>query len=210
MTNDKNPANKKFMGYLILAVVLIFGGWVYWVATSADVAEASSDVAALMPPIPEGVEPVLVELELKSGTVVLELRPDLAPKHVARLVELANQGFYDGLLFHRVIEDFMAQTGDPLGTGMGGSDLPDLPAEFNAAPFIRGTLGMARAQNPNSANSQFFINFGDSTFLNGQYTLFGYVKSGMEFVDQIKLGSKAANGAVNDPDRIISMRVISQ
>ncbi|NOZ32657.1 MAG: peptidylprolyl isomerase [Alphaproteobacteria bacterium] len=210
MTNNANPALKKITGFLVLAVVLIFGGWVYWVSTSADVAEASADVATMMPPIPEGIEPVLLELELKSGTVVLELRPDLAPGHVARIVELANQGFYDGLLFHRVIEGFMAQTGDPQGTGMGGSDLPDLAAEFNAAPFIRGTIGMARAASPNSANSQFFINLDDAQFLNGQYTLFGYVKSGMEFVDQIKLGSRADNGAVTDPDAIVSLRAIGQ
>ena len=154
---------------------------------------------------PPGAADTLV-LELKSGKVEIALRPDLAPKHVERITTLANQGFYDGIVFHRVIDGFMAQTGDPTGTGRGGSELPDLQAEFSAAPFDRGVLGMARSQSPNSANSQFFIMFDEGHFLNNQYTVFGKVTSGMEHVDAIKKGSKAQNGAVSDPDKIIKMR----
>jgi peptidylprolyl isomerase len=145
-------------------------------------------------------------LELKDGTVEIRLRPDLAPNHVERIKTLANQGFYDGIVFHRVIEGFMAQTGDPTGTGRGGSDLPDLNAEFTSEPFARGTLGMARSSDPNSANSQFFIMFDQGDFLNGQYTVFGEVTKGMELVDKIKKGSRAANGAVKNPDKIVKMR----
>lgn len=130
---------------------------------------------------------------LESGDdVVIELRPDLAPKHVERIVELAKEGFYDGLVFHRVIEGFMAQGGCPNGTGMGGSDKPDLPAEFNSEPHVRGTCSMARAMDPNSANSQFFICFGDAHFLDGQYTVWGNVTSGMEFVDALPRGEPPA------------------
>jgi peptidylprolyl isomerase len=146
-------------------------------------------------------------LTLKGGQVVIRLRPDIAPKHVERLKTLTRKGFYDGLKFHRVIEGFMAQTGDPRGDGTGGSDLPNLPAEFNPMPFERGVLGMARAQSPNSANSQFFIMFANGSFLNGQYTAFGDVISGMEFVDAIKRGDKAANGVVSSPDVIVKMQV---
>jgi peptidylprolyl isomerase len=146
-------------------------------------------------------------LQLKDGRVVIRLRPDLAPKHVERIKTLAKKGFYDGIVFHRVIEGFMAQTGDPTGTGMGGSDLPNLPAEFSSAPFVRGTLGMARSQSPNSANSQFFICLAPAPFLNGQYTVFGEVVSGMEFVDKIKKGSSAQNGTVENPDRIVSLKL---
>lgn len=146
-------------------------------------------------------------IELKDGVVDIELLPALAPKHVERMVALADKGFYNGIVFHRVIDGFMAQTGDPTGTGMGGSDLPDLPAEFNAEPFVRGVVGMARSQDPNSGNSQFFITFGDASFLNGQYTVFGKVVSGMEFVDAIKKGSEADNGQVADPDKMISVKI---
>ena len=121
----------------------------------------------------------------EGGDVVIKLRPDLAPGHVARITELANEGFYDGVVFHRVIPGFMAQGGDPSGTGMGGSDKPDLKAEFNDAPHVRGTCSMARATNPNSANSQFFICFDDAGFLDGQYTVWGEVESGMEHVDAL-------------------------
>ncbi len=145
-------------------------------------------------------------LDLKSGQVKIELTPSVAPKHVERIRTLANEGFYDGLKFHRVIEGFMAQTGDPRGDGTGGSNKPDLKAEFSNMPFVRGTLGMARAQNPNSANSQFFIMFADGSFLNGKYTVFGKVIEGMEHVDAIKKGSQAANGAVDNPDTIVKMR----
>ncbi len=145
-------------------------------------------------------------LDLPKGQVVIRLRPDLAPKHVERIKTLARQGFYDGLTFHRVITDFMAQTGDPTGTGTGGSKLPDLPAEFSDAPFQRGTLGAARTNDPNSANSQFFICFEAAPWLNGQYTVFGQVVQGMEFVDQIKKGVPGS-GTVQNPDRIVRLRV---
>ena len=141
-------------------------------------------------------------LQLKDGRVVIQLRPDLAPNHVARIKELTRQGFYDGIVFHRVIEGFMAQTGDPTGTGMGGSKLPDLKAEFNSGKHVRGTLAMARSGSPDSANSQFYICFKPSSFLDGQYTVWGQVVSGMEFVDAIKRGEPPVN-----PDKIISMKV---
>jgi len=148
-----------------------------------------------------------LNITLKDGVVVVKLRPDLAPKHVAQVKALAKDHFYDGIVFHRVIDGFMAQTGDPTGTGTGGSKLPNIPAEFSQAPFKRGTLGMARSQSPNSANSQFFICFGDASFLNGQYTAFGEVTSGMEFVDKIKKGSQADNGSVTNPDKMIKVRL---
>ncbi len=141
-------------------------------------------------------------LDLKDGRVVIKLRPDLAPNHVERIKTLTRKGFYNGHKFHRVIDGFMAQTGDPTGTGMGGSDLPDVKAEFSSAPFKRGVLGMARAANPNSANSQFFIMFADGSWLNGQYTVWGEVVEGMEFVDRIAKGEPPAN-----PDTIIKMQV---
>jgi cyclophilin family peptidyl-prolyl cis-trans isomerase len=140
-------------------------------------------------------------LETTKGRAVIELRPDLAPKHVERIKELAREGFYDGIVFHRVIDGFMAQTGDPTGTGMGGSG-KKLDAEFNREPHVRGTCSMARAQNPNSADSQFFICFEDAPFLNGQYTVWGKVTEGMENIDQIKRGEP-----VRDPDKIVSMKV---
>jgi len=137
-------------------------------------------------------------LETTKGNVVIELRPDLAPKHVERIKHLVGEGFYDGIVFHRVIDGFMAQTGCPHGTGTGGSDYPNLPAEFNAEPHVRGTLSMARAQSPNSANSQFFICFDDARFLDKQYTVWGKVIEGMENVDKIKRGEP-----VRDPDKIV-------
>lgn len=145
-------------------------------------------------------------IQLKDGIVEIELRPDLAPNHVERITTLANEGFYDGIVFHRVIDGFMAQTGDPTGTGRGGSKLPDLKAEFTPEPFARGVLGMARSQNPNSGNSQFFIMFEQGDFLNNQYTVFGKVTKGMEFVDAIKKGNRAQNGLVTDPDKMIKVR----
>lgn len=152
-------------------------------------------------------------IELKDGPVVIQLLPDVAPKHAERMKELARAGKYDNVAFHRVIEGFMAQTGDvehanmearynPGRAGTGGSDLPDLPAEFSKLPHERGTIGAARSQNPNSANSQFFINFKDNSFLNGQYTVYGRVLSGMEHVDKIARGEPPAN-----PDRMISVKV---
>jgi peptidylprolyl isomerase len=145
-------------------------------------------------------------LDLKDGRVVIDLRPDLAPKHVARIKELTRKGFYDGLVFHRVIEGFMAQTGDPSGNGTGGSGVK-LAAEFSQEPFQRGTLGMARAQDPNSGDSQFFICFAPASFLNGKYTVFGQVREGMEHVDAIKKGHPGRNGAVENPDKIVKMQV---
>ncbi len=135
-----------------------------------------------------------VYLDTKDGRITIQLRPDLAPKHVQQIKTLTKRGFYNGIVFHRVIDGFMAQTGDPTGTGMGKSDLPNIPAEFSKAPFKRGTVGMARSQDPNSANSQFFICFGDASFLNNQYTVVGEVTSGMDVVDKIKKGSSAQNG----------------
>ena len=149
----------------------------------------------------------ILYLDLTSGRVVIQLRPDLAPQHVARIKELVRQGYYNGIVFHRVIPGFMAQTGDPTGTGMGGSDLPDLAAEFSDVPFTRGVVGMARSQDPDSANSQFFITYGRANWLDGQYTAVGEVVDGMAAVDAIKAGDRASNGMVDDPDRIVRMRV---
>ena len=140
-------------------------------------------------------------METTQGQVVIEMRPDLAPGHVARIKELARDGFYDGIVFHRVIDGFMAQTGCPHGTGTGGSG-QKLKAEFNAEPHVRGTVSMARAQNPDSGDSQFFICFDDARFLDGQYTAWGNVIEGMENVDKIKRGEPVQN-----PDKIVSMRV---
>ncbi len=137
-----------------------------------------------------------------KGKVTIELRPDLAPGHVARIKELAREKFYDGVVFHRVIDGFMAQGGDPTGTGMGGSKKPDLKAEFSKEPHVRGVCSMARSSNPNSANSQFFICFGDAGFLDKQYTVWGKVTEGMDIVDGIKRGEP-----VNKPDKIATMRV---
>ncbi len=148
-----------------------------------------------------------VVMTLKNGKVVIRLRPDWAPKHVEQIKTLVKRGFYDGIVFHRVIPGFMAQTGDPTGTGTGGSTLPNLPAEFNKTHFTRGTLGMARSQDPDSANSQFFICFGDAGFLDGKYTAFGEVVSGMDVVDKIKAGTEANNGMVTNPDKIVTMRM---
>ena len=164
-----------------------------------------------MPEIKDPENTILIEL--KGGTVTIELMPDVAPQHCARMKELARSGQYDNVCFHRVIEGFMAQTGDVehgdmedgfniRRAGTGGSDLPDVPAEFSRLPHDRGTLGAARSQNPNSANSQFFINFKDNHFLNGQYTVYGRVIDGMEHVDAITRGEPPAT-----PDRMISVKV---
>ena len=162
----------------------------------------------------ESAEPALAAdpentlvLELKDGTVLIEMLPEVAPKHVARIKELVRDGFYDGLLFHRVIDGFMAQTGDPRGDGTGGSG-QKIEAEFSNEPFVRGTVGMARAQSPNSGDSQFFICFDDAQFLNGQYTVWGRVTEGMEAVDAIKKApADRRSGTVDDPDRIVSLKV---
>ena len=147
-------------------------------------------------------------MELKTGPVVIALKPDLAPKHVERIKQLTKAGFYDGVVFHRVIPGFMAQTGDPTGTGSGGSELPDLKAEFSAEKHVRGTVSMARTSSPNSANSQFFICFEDSPWLDRQYTVWGKVVEGMEHIDSIKKGGEHNNGAITgEPDRIVKMRL---
>ncbi len=147
-------------------------------------------------------------MDLKTGPVVIALRPDLAPAHVARIKELTRSGFYDGVVFHRVIPDFMAQTGDPTGTGSGGSDLPDLKAEFSNEKHKRGTVSAARTNNPNSANSQFFICFADAPWLDRQYSIWGEVVEGMEHVDAIKKGGDHNNGSISGtPDKIVKLRV---
>ncbi|MDF2232229.1 peptidylprolyl isomerase [Albimonas sp. CAU 1670] len=141
-------------------------------------------------------------IELKDGPVYIQLLPQVAPKHVERIKQLAREGFYDGIVFHRVIEGFMAQTGDPTGTGRGGSKYEDLPAEFSSVPFERGTVGMARSQSPNSGNSQFFIMFAPGHFLNGQYTVWGQVIEGMDKVDAITRGEPPRN-----PDKMVDVYV---
>ena len=158
---------------------------------------------------PQNLDPEnTILMQLKDGTVTIRLRPDLAPNHVARIKELTRDGFYDGVVFHRVIDGFMAQGGDPTGTGMGGSG-QKLRAEFNSAKHVRGTLSMARAADPNSADSQFFICFAPAPSLDGQYTVWGEVVDGMQFVDNIKKGDSYNNGMVSNPDRIISMKVMA-
>jgi cyclophilin family peptidyl-prolyl cis-trans isomerase len=147
-------------------------------------------------------------MDLKTGPVVVELRPDLAPGHVERIKELTRKGFYDGVVFHRVIPGFMAQTGDPTGTGSGGSDLPDMKAEFSNEKHKRGTVSAARTNNPNSANSQFFICFDDAPWLDRQYSIWGQVVEGMENIDAIKKGGEHNNGTISgEPDKILKMRV---
>ena len=143
-----------------------------------------------------------LNVELSTGPIVIELLPDLAPKHVARIKELAREGFYDGVVFHRVINDFMAQGGDPTGTGTGGSKKPNLPAEFNSEPHVRGVCSMARTANPDSANSQFFICFADARFLDRQYTVWGRVVEGMDNVDKLPKGEPP-----RDPGKIVSLKV---
>jgi peptidylprolyl isomerase len=174
------------VGFLLAAIGVFF---------AASIAAPQASIAA------EGTPHWL--LQLKDGTVDIELLPTIAPKHVERIIALTEKGFYDGIVFHRVIDGFMAQSGDPTGTGMGGSDMPDVKAEFtNQMSFQRGILGAARSDDPDTFNSQFFITFGDASFLDGQYTIFGKVVSGMEFVDNITRGEPPAN-----PDKIISAKI---
>ena len=173
-------------------------------------AAAATRARAADAPPPMKLDPQnTVYLDIPAGRVVIRLRPDIAPKHVERVKQLCRDGFYDGTPFHRVIPGFMAQGGDPTGTGTGGSKYPNVPAEFSDAHFLRGTVGAARSGDPNSANSQFFIMFGPNASLDGQYTIWGQVVSGMEFVDKIKQGSPDDNGKVDNPDRIIHMRVMA-
>jgi len=186
-------SNPKRLFMLRSALIAALAALIY-AASPAGVMAASSDNT--------------LYLDLKDGRVIIEMRPDLAPKHVERIKQLVKEHFYDGLTFHRVIAGFMAQTGDPKGDGTGGSKYPDLPAEFSNAPFKRGTVGAARTPDPNSANSQFFICLADAPHLNGQYTVWGEVAAGMEFVDRIKKGG-GAGGTVLNPDKIVKMQLAS-
>ncbi len=220
--DNKNSKSNKAIGFLTLLFVLVFAGVLIYRFTplgvpeggvtskqTGEVTSSTLKVASLDGQKNENKDYDIVPLvlQLKDGVVEIELWRNVAPLHVERIVELTKTGFYDGIVFHRVIDGFMAQTGDPTGTGMGGSDMADLKAEFNNEPFVRGTLGMARSQNPDSANSQFFITFGDTPFLNGNYTVFGKVISGMEFVDAIKKGNENNNGVVENPDKILSLKL---
>jgi len=173
-------------------LIILAGSIFIMTAATAGSAQASD---------PENT--ILMEVS-SGGTVTIELRPDLAPQHVERIKTLTREGFYDGVVFHRVIDGFMAQTGDPTGTGTGGSDEPDLPAEFSQENYLRGTIGMARTDNPDSANSQFFFCFTDTgcSFLKGQYTILGQVTDGMEYIDTLAKGEPPAN-----PDKIVKMQV---
>ena len=175
---------------------------------AADAPRSRSLFSLLQPPGPPRTDNTVI-LTTKHGKVTIKLHPDWAPKRVAQIKTLVKEKFYDGLTFHRVIPGFMAQTGDPTGTGGGGSKLPNLPAEFNQNHFKRGVLGMARTDDPNSANSQFFIMFGDGGFLDGKYTAFGEVTAGMDAVDKIKAGTEGNNGAVDNPDKIVTLRMAS-
>jgi peptidylprolyl isomerase len=187
---------------------------------SLSFAIAAGMIAAFAAPAAAAEPENTMIVTLKDGDVTIALRPDLAPKHVEQIKALVRAGEYDNVAFHRVIPGFMAQTGDvqygdmeggfqPGMAGMGGSNLPDLPAEFSSASFARGTVGMARSQDPNSANSQFFIMFEPAGHLDGAYTIVGEVESGMDLVDKIKKGSAAQNGTVADPDRMIRVRIAS-
>ncbi len=167
-----------------------------------------ADETVVAPPAANDPENTLV-IETKNGKIHIALRPDLAPNHVARIKKLAREGFYDGIVFHRVITGFMAQTGDPTGTGAGSSKYPDLKAEFSVVPFERGTLGAARSQSPDSANSQFFITFTRTPSLNGQYTVFGKVAQGMQFIDAVKKGDPSQNGKVDSPDKMLKVYVLA-
>lgn len=180
--------------------IMLAGGLALALSLAATLPGASASGAA-----EEGENTIV--LTTKYGRTIIKLRPDLAPGHVARIKKLTREKFYDGLKFHRVMEGFMAQTGDPRGNGTGGSKYPDLPAEFSQAPFKRGTLGMARSADPNSANSQFFIVFARAAHLDGQYTLVGEIVSGMEFIDQLRTGPESRNGMVDNPDVIETMRL---
>jgi peptidylprolyl isomerase len=174
-------------------------------APAAQPPQAKPAPAAL----PKGVDPQnAIFIDTKYGRIAIKLRPDLAPKHAERIKQLAREGFYNNVPFHRVIAGFMAQTGDGQnGDGTGGSKYPNLPAEFSNVPYNRGIVGMARTSDPNSANSQFFIMLAENPGLNGKYTVVGEVVSGMDVVDKIKKGPESQNGAVSNPDKIIRMQV---
>ncbi len=197
---------RAFVGAFVLACAIGRAGAQ---TTSTEDAPPPPDVAPMPPPAP--VDPQnTVYLDLPAGRVVIRLRPDLAPKMVERVKQLCHDHFYDGTPFHRVIDGFMAQGGDPTGTGEGGSKYPNVPAEFtDTAHFLRGTVGAARSADPDSGNSQFFIMFGPKDTLDGNYTIWGNVISGMQYVDLIKKGDPDDNGKVSNPDRIIKMRLAS-
>ncbi len=180
------------MRFVRLLITLMAGFFVAQSSIAADTATAENTLY----------------LDLKDGRVVIQMLPELAPNHVKRIKDLVKQKFYDGIVWHRVMEGFMAQSGDPTGTGMGGSG-QKIGAEFTSAPFVRGVVGMARSQDPNSGDSQFFIMLADNPGLNGNYTVWGKVIKGMEFVDKIKKGNLSLNGQVRDPDKIISIRLAS-
>jgi len=198
---------------LILIVLAIASGAWFLVGQSASPLQSPGTVTSS---VYQGAEETNLDLnsaenvlflDLPAGRVVIQMRPDLAPKHVARIKELTRQGFYDGLVFHRVIEDFMAQGGDPQGTGAGGSGLK-IQGEFSAEKFDRGTVGMARSRDVDSADSQFFIMLGNGRWLNGKYTVWGQVSEGMEFVDALKKGDKNRNGQIKgEPDKIVRMQI---
>ena len=184
-----------------LMIALLLGGWA--------LAQTAVPVPA-PPPAPPPTPAETLYLDLSTGgKVAIQLRPDVAPKHVARIKELTRRGFYDKLGFHRVIEGFMAQGGDPLGTGQGGSDLPDLPAEFNGLPHVRGAVSMARAASPDSANSQFFIMFAPRTSLDGKYTVFGRVIGGMQYVDAITRGEGESGEVTGERSYIVKATIAS-
>jgi peptidylprolyl isomerase len=185
---------RRFLGLTTAVAVALSLGSLAILGGSHDAARAASDLEDT------------IYMDTKDGRITILLRPDLAPKHVEQIKTLTRRGFYNGIVFHRVIDGFMAQTGDPTGTGTGGSDLPNIKAEFSKEPFKRGTVGMARASDPNSANSQFFICFADSSFLNNKYTVVGQVVSGMDVVDKIKKGA-GGDGMVTSPDKIVKMQL---
>jgi peptidylprolyl isomerase len=190
---------KKNIAKIIINILIIN----FFIMTSEAISKPVNLLAGLDPQN-------AIVIELKDGNVLIELLPKVAPKHVERIKTLVKQKFYDGIVFHRVIDGFMAQTGDPTGTGMGGSKLPNLKAEFSDEPHIRGALSMARAASPDSANSQFFIVTKDSRFLDRQYTVWGRVISGMEIVDKIKKGDQNFNGEVKNPDKMIKVYLASE
>ena len=216
----------KIIGLAALAIVIVFLARCTSSSIKDDLQE-SGEPAKVETAKPEqqasasAVADDVMVIRLKDGDVRIKLRPDLAPKHVERIKALAAGGEYDNVVFHRVIDGFMAQTGDvqfadkssdyrPERAGTGGSSLPDLPAEFSSEPFVRGTVGMARSSNPNSANSQFFIMLAPAAHLNGSYTVVGTVESGMDKVDNIKKGDASRNGVVTDPDSMLAVTVGSK
>ena len=193
---------RKILG-LALVVMLGVVAVIMMQTKTAEVTAVDAKETAVAANDPENT----LVMELETGKVIIELSPEYAPNHVARIKELTREGFYDGIVFHRVIAGFMAQTGDPTGTGTSGSG-KNIDAEFSDANFVRGALGMARAQNPNSADSQFFICFDEASHLNGQYTYLGKVIEGMELIDGLKKGAPGS-GSVTDPDKMVSMKVLA-